>query len=658
MPAQPLDALHSATPSAVPASAVHAASPTPSQREQRQFAHQLRQQVMFGSSPNTPPTTPPNTPKFGFLGFGPHDPSQPPQPHHGGGFFSRLVTLATSVIFLLSMVFPFLQQLRADRQNQANQAGAEMGGTEAMDPSQQGGFDPRNLFGGRPPGTEDDKLAQMSDISHFIERAPGVTLDDVAGMPEVVKEIRHDVVNMFRTRHTSYVGEGTMQGVLLTGPPGTGKTHLARAIAGELKIPFFNIPSSNIVEMYVGLGAKRIREIFAAARKMPQGAVLFFDEFDAFGTRRKRDSGGSSEEANTLNALLTELNKHAENKNLVIIGASNMGKDLDEAAVRAGRFDRKYSINPPSSYEDLADIFAVHKRKYKVDPHFDRARFITMAKEYLPSGTTGADIELMMKEAGMLYRRDISQGKKREPHLSEEDIRQALIRVNYGIPKQHIKMTDHELDSVSRHEGLGHALVGYVLGRKPNFITVVPRSIGDGATAVGMVSWAAEDSFSWNTDRRDIEARMASLIAAQLSEEVAYGKAGVSAGASSDLEKLNELAIKAVSLLNLYGDSTQGVIQANHMSDASRREFEEQRKALLGEISQKARAFLKAIPKGCEERILSAIKTSGSIEGASRVRHMFNDPDTLAILKQETGCESWQALWKKATAPLSKVTTI
>jgi cell division protease FtsH len=532
-------------------------------------------------------------------------------------------------------------------------------GTEDQ-PGVPPGFDFRNLFNGTSrPGSEEDKLAKMQDISHFMEEPPDVTLRDVAGMPEVVHEVHHDVVNVFKTRNQSYVGESPMQGVMLTGPPGTGKTHLARAIAGELKVPFFNIPASNIAELYVGMGARRIQEIFKAARQMPHGAVLFFDEIDAFGTSRKHNNGGGSEDARTLNTLLTELNKTKENRNLVIIGASNMGKDLDSALVRSGRFDRKYSINPPSSFDDLADIYDVHARKYQIDPKFTRERFIEMAKEYLPSGTTGADMALMMKEAGMLYRRKkIKAPDNTPPYLTETDIRNALVRVNYGIPKNHIKMTAHDLDSVARHEALGHALVGHALGRKPNFITVVPRSIGDSSTAVGLVSWSAEDSFSFNTDRKDLEAMMASIIAAQLTEELAYGKAGVSTGASSDLEKLNSLAIQAVSLLNLYSDSTQGVMQADHMSDVSRREFEEQRKAVLGEIGQKSRAFLKAIPKACEDSILAQVKRDRSIEGASKVNHLFNSPEMLATLKRETGCDSWQALWQKAATPLSKVTTI
>lgn len=522
-----------------------------------------------------------------------------------------------------------------------------------------------------------DKDTELKKLPQARVEKPKERLTDIAGIPEVVDEIRNNVVDMYKHHQLNFVGEELPKGLMFTGPPGTGKTLLAKAIAGELDVPFYSVSGSDFVEMYVGLGAARVRKLFEEVRKT--GGIIFIDEIDAIGGKRDANNNGKgdSERVNTLNALLAEMdgfrNGQAESKdptkpkkNVLVIAATNRPDILDDALRRPGRFDKTFSITPPMTPEARAEIFQVHARKKRFEPGID---FVDFSRKHLFPGTTGADIAKIVREAALIARKRLMPKlfdktlTEAELIITADDLRKA-VDLEHGTPKHGVKMDALSLDSLTRHEAIGHGLVAKALGFKSNFLTIVPRGTERG-DVLGLLGHSPEDFPEFNKTREFSEKRMAITIGAQISEKLAYGEKGVSTGASGDLMTLNGLAQDALERYNLYPQLTKGVIinrggalDGNKPAEDTLKKFDEYRQMIIDEIYRKTEAFLKQVPKEATDRIISAVKHKQTYNDPDEIRKLYDDPDTLKILKDKTGCASWADLWQKATKGMNKYTTV
>ena len=362
-----------------------------------------------------------------------------------------------------------------------------------------------------------------SNAKMYVEKQTGVTFRDVAGQEEA-KESLQEVVDFLHNpgKYTS-VGAKLPKGALLVGPPGTGKTLLAKAVAGEAKVPFFSLSGSAFVEMYVGVGASRVRDLFKQAQQMAP-CIIFIDEIDAIGKSRDNQMGSNDEREQTLNQLLAEMDGFESNKGLVLLAATNRPEILDPALLRPGRFDRRIVVEKPD-LKGRVDVLKVHSRDVRMDETVD-LEAIALAT----SGAVGSDLANMINEAA------INAVKHGRDAVSQADLFEAVEVVLVGKEKKDRIMSQEERRIVSYHE-VGHALVSALQkdSEPVQKITIVPRTMG----ALGYVMQTPEEEKFLNT-KKELEAMLVGMLAGRAAEEVVFDT--VTTGASNDIEKATSIA--------------------------------------------------------------------------------------------------------------------
>ena len=357
----------------------------------------------------------------------------------------------------------------------------------------------------------------------YVEKQTGVTFKDVAGQDEA-KESLQEVVDFLHNpgKYTS-VGAKLPKGALLVGPPGTGKTLLAKAVAGEAKVPFFSLSGSAFVEMYVGVGASRVRDLFKQAQQMAP-CIIFIDEIDAIGKSRDTQMGGNDEREQTLNQLLAEMDGFESNKGLVLLAATNRPEILDPALLRPGRFDRRIIVERPD-LKGRVEVLKVHSKDVKMDETVD-LEAIALAT----SGAVGSDLANMINEAA------INAVKNGRNAVSQADLFEAVEVVLVGKEKKDRVMNQEERKIVSYHE-VGHALVSALQkdSEPVQKITIVPRTMG----ALGYVMQTPEEEKFLNT-KKELQAMLVGMLGGRAAEEIVFDT--VTTGASNDIEKATSVA--------------------------------------------------------------------------------------------------------------------
>ncbi len=362
-----------------------------------------------------------------------------------------------------------------------------------------------------------------SNAKVYVEKETGVTFHDVAGQDEA-KESLQEVVD-FLHNPGKYTGIGAKlpKGALLVGPPGTGKTLLAKAVAGEAKVPFFSLSGSAFVEMYVGVGASRVRDLFKQAQQMAP-CIVFIDEIDAIGKSRDTAMGGNDEREQTLNQLLAEMDGFDTNQGLLLLAATNRPEVLDPALLRPGRFDRRIIVDKPD-LKGRIDVLKVHSKDVKMDETVD-LEAIALAT----SGAVGSDLANMINEAAITA---VKHGRK---VVSQKDLFEAVEVVLVGKEKKDRIMSEEERKIVSYHE-VGHALVSALQkdSEPVQKITIVPRTMG----ALGYVMQTPEEEKFLNT-KKELEAMLVGALAGRAAEEIVFET--VTTGASNDIEQATKIA--------------------------------------------------------------------------------------------------------------------
>jgi cell division protease FtsH len=425
----------------------------------------------------------------------------------------------------------------------------------------------------------------------MVERNTGVTFDDVAGADEAKAELQEIVSFLKDKEKYGRLGARMPQGVLLVGPPGTGKTLLAKAVAGQAGVPFFSISGSEFVEMFVGVGAARVRDLFEQARKTAP-CIIFIDELDALGKARGGGgsySGGHDEKEQTLNQLLTELDGFDPREGIIVLGATNRPEVLDPALLRAGRFDRQVVIDRPDR-RGRKEILAVHIKKIKIasDVQLDHIAAIT-------PGFTGADLANLVNEAAIVATR---RGAR---DVTTQDFTAAVERIVAGAERKGRLLHPHERKVVAYHE-MGHALAAANLPSADpvHKVSIIPRSIG----ALGYtMSRPTDDRFL--ITMRELKERMVVLLAGRAAEQIEFGE--VSTGASDDLAKVTDIARQIVTRFGMtqalgqavlerqsttfLGDQKFGVREKDYSEDTAR-EIDLTVKKLIDEAYDRAVALL------------------------------------------------------------------
>ena len=362
-----------------------------------------------------------------------------------------------------------------------------------------------------------------SNAKMYVEKQTGVTFKDVAGQDEA-KESLQEVVDFLHNpgKYTS-VGAKLPKGALLVGPPGTGKTLLAKAVAGEAKVPFFSLSGSAFVEMYVGVGASRVRDLFKQAQQMAP-CIIFIDEIDAIGKSRDTQMGGNDEREQTLNQLLAEMDGFESNKGLVLLAATNRPEILDPALLRPGRFDRRIIVERPD-LKGRVEVLKVHSKDVKMDETVD-LEAIALAT----SGAVGSDLANMINEAA------INAVKNGRNAVSQADLFEAVEVVLVGKEKKDRVMNQEERKIVSYHE-VGHALVSALQkdSEPVQKIKIVPRTMG----ALGYVMQTPEEEKFLNT-KKELQAMLVGMLGGRAAEEIVFDT--VTTGASNDIEKATSVA--------------------------------------------------------------------------------------------------------------------
>ena len=362
-----------------------------------------------------------------------------------------------------------------------------------------------------------------SNAKMYVEKQTGVTFKDVAGQDEA-KESLQEVVDFLHNpgKYTS-VGAKLPKGALLVGPPGTGKTLLAKAVAGEAKVPFFSLSGSAFVEMYVGVGASRVRDLFKQAQQMAP-CIIFIDEIDAIGKSRDNQMGSNDEREQTLNQLLAEMDGFESNKGLVLLAATNRPEILDPALLRPGRFDRRIIVEKPD-LKGRVEVLKVHSKDVRMDETVDLEE-IALAT----SGAVGSDLANMINEAA------INAVKHGRHAVSQADLFEAVEVVLVGKEKKDRIMSQEERRIVSYHE-VGHALVSALQkdAEPVQKITIVPRTMG----ALGYVMQTPEEEKYLNT-KKELEAMLVGMLAGRAAEEIVFDT--ITTGASNDIEKATQVA--------------------------------------------------------------------------------------------------------------------
>ena len=432
----------------------------------------------------------------------------------GAQFSSEIVEQASPLLsFLLSFVLPIV--LFVWLGNFMNKKLIEKaGGANSM------------MFGG----------VGKSNAKVYVQSTHGIRFADVAGEDEAKENLQEIVDYLHDPKKYEEIGASMPKGILLVGPPGTGKTMLAKAVAGESNVPFFSISGSEFVEMFVGMGASKVRDLFKQAKEKAP-CIVFIDEIDAIGQKRNSGQlGGNDEREQTLNQLLTEMDGFEGNSGVIILAATNRPDSLDPALTRPGRFDRRVPVELPD-LKGREEILKVHARKVALAPGID---FNTVAR--MASGASGAELANIVNEAAL---RAVRAGRK---SVTEADLEESIEVVIAGYQKKNSILTDKEKCIVAYHE-IGHALVAALQNHSAPVqkITIIPRTSG----ALGYTMQVEEGNHYLMT-KEELENKIATLTGGRAAEEVVFGS--ITTGASNDIEQATKLAR---AMLTRYGMSKE-----------------------------------------------------------------------------------------------------
>ena len=432
----------------------------------------------------------------------------------GAQFSSEIVEQASPLMsFLLSFVLPIV--LFVWLGNVMNRKLMEKaGGANSM------------MFGG----------VGKSNAKVYVQSTHGIRFTDVAGEDEAKENLQEIVDYLHDPKKYEEIGASMPKGILLVGPPGTGKTMLAKAVAGESNVPFFSISGSEFVEMFVGMGASKVRDLFKQAKEKAP-CIVFIDEIDAIGQKRNSGQlGGNDEREQTLNQLLTEMDGFEGNTGVIILAATNRPDSLDPALTRPGRFDRRVPVELPD-LKGREEILKVHAKKVALAPGID---FNTVAR--MASGASGAELANIVNEAAL---RAVRSGRK---SVTQADLEESIEVVIAGYQKKNSILTDKEKCIVAYHE-IGHALVAakQTHSAPVQKITIIPRTSG----ALGF-TMQVEEGNHYLMDKTELENKIATLTGGRAAEEVAFGS--ITTGASNDIEQATKLAR---AMLTRYGMSDE-----------------------------------------------------------------------------------------------------
>ena len=374
-----------------------------------------------------------------------------------------------------------------------------------------------------------------SNARVYVKSAEGIKFADVAGEDEAKENLSEIVDYLHDPGKYREIGASMPKGILLVGPPGTGKTMLAKAVAGEADVPFFSMSGSEFVEMFVGMGASKVRDLFKQAKEKAP-CIVFIDEIDAIGKKRDGQLGGNDEREQTLNQLLTEMDGFEGNNGVIILAATNRPESLDPALTRPGRFDRRVPVELPD-LKGREEILKVHAKKIKIAEDVDFNKIARMA-----SGASGAELANIVNEAAL---RAVRDGRR---FATQADLEESIEVVIAGYQKKNAIMTDHEKHIVAYHE-IGHALVA---AKQTNSapvqkITIVPRTSG----ALGY-TMQVEEGNHYLMSKAEIENKIATFTGGRAAEEVVFGS--VTTGASNDIEQATKLARAMITRYGMSDD--------------------------------------------------------------------------------------------------------
>ena len=374
-----------------------------------------------------------------------------------------------------------------------------------------------------------------SSAKVYVKSSAGIRFSDVAGEDEAKENLTEIVNYLHDPKQYEEIGASMPKGILLVGPPGTGKTMLAKAVAGEADVPFFSISGSEFVEMFVGMGASKVRDLFKQAKEKAP-CIVFIDEIDAIGKKRDGQYGGNDEREQTLNQLLTEMDGFEGNTGVVILAATNRPESLDPALLRPGRFDRRVPVELPD-LKGREEILKVHAKKVKVNSDVDFSVIARMA-----SGASGAELANIVNEAAL---RAVRDGRK---VVTQADLEESIEVVIAGYQKKNSILTDHEKKIVSYHE-IGHALVAakQTHSAPVQKITIIPRTSG----ALGYTMQVDEGNH-YLMSKEEIENKIATFTGGRAAEEVAFGS--ITTGASNDIEQATKLARAMITRYGMSDD--------------------------------------------------------------------------------------------------------
>lgn len=362
-----------------------------------------------------------------------------------------------------------------------------------------------------------------SNAKVYVKSSDGIKFSDVAGEDEAKENLAEIVDYLHNPKKYTSIGASMPKGVLLVGPPGTGKTMLAKAVAGEANVPFFSMSGSEFVEMFVGMGASKVRDLFSQAKEKAP-CIVFIDEIDAIGQKRDGRAGGNDEREQTLNQLLTEMDGFSGNNGVIILAATNRPETLDPALTRPGRFDRRVPVELPD-LKGREDILKVHAKKIRLAPGVDFEHIARMA-----SGASGAQLANIVNEAALRAVRD------NRSEATQADLEESIEVVIAGYQKKNAILTDEEKRIVAYHE-IGHALVAakQTDSAPVQKITIIPRTSG----ALGY-TMQVEEGDHYLMNKKELENKIATLTGGRAAEEIACGT--VTTGASNDIEQATKLA--------------------------------------------------------------------------------------------------------------------
>ena len=362
-----------------------------------------------------------------------------------------------------------------------------------------------------------------SNAKVYVKSSDGIKFSDVAGEDEAKENLAEIVDYLHNPQKYTSIGASMPKGVLLVGPPGTGTTMLAKAVAGEANVPFFSMSGSEFVEMFVGMGASKVRDLFSQAKEKAP-CIVFIDEIDAIGQKRDGRAGGNDEREQTLNQLLTEMDGFSGNNGVIILAATNRPETLDPALTRPGRFDRRVPVELPD-LKGREDILRVHAKKIRLAPGVDFEHIARMA-----SGASGAQLANIVNEAALRAVRD------NRSEATQADLEESIEVVIAGYQKKNAILTDEEKRIVAYHE-IGHALVAakQTDSAPVQKITIIPRTSG----ALGY-TMQVEEGDHYLMNKKELENKIATLTGGRAAEEIACGT--VTTGASNDIEQATKLA--------------------------------------------------------------------------------------------------------------------